>query len=487
MYQLPIEIISEILINNSYEDLASIRRVNRTLNKIYQEPLFWLLKAQKEFDVTLDQFYLAPFVGWKSLLDPHLKARYHYLSLLSREQVTFGSEKIKTISLCLKRAIKIRHNKLINYFINLGGDNFGIVIDQAVKIGDENLYHYLKIVYQQERDKLISISQRDGYPGLTDHLINFSPDNNYGYLPSAIKGGNPNLINLFLDQLLLYIDENPWELTEDYLIPNFLDRTLAIAIEYNQPLVIDKLLKYIDNPTDIYLYHDGRNNNCRDLSTLSDKEKFVLLRGAIKNGHIDLINTIIDTGLLERTDDFFDIIFHPNTKLSALFSLLNEAIVGKQIESFNLILSLCDSMNLNSLLSIAVSTNIKFVNLLLSSIDKVNIDHITISRAIKKGNWDIILLLMKYYTDEHIKLSLNYCCIHGHKDLLLLFMDFIQTHNLNINYQLTPTNLGIDYDLLMILIDHGFKITETENRTFIINKFKTSIYLWQTLKNKANH
>jgi hypothetical protein len=101
---VPPELCVQIFLNLPYEDVIRCRRVCRFFRELSTTPSFW--RAKCHYDFPTPKF------------PPLISSRPHdvYLELVSRDDVTMGSEKFKTWEKCLGRAMAKGHLKLVQYF-----------------------------------------------------------------------------------------------------------------------------------------------------------------------------------------------------------------------------------------------------------------------------------------------------------------------------------------------------------------------------------
>lgn len=251
--------------------------------------------------------------------------------------MTYDSEKIKSVNLCLTRAIKTKNYSLVNYFINLGINDFKRIlmdsferdefdlfeniiklmivnlyrpVKEALNIGDESLYIKLLAIIDLEKGSLKKLIDNPRYIHLLDriHITQLAK-----FLDRALKGDNQNLIVNFLSKIN---DCN-----------QFSEDCIEVLVKHRY-LYFEILSEYMLSSNVCYQLGKQNNYNIR-VNSLSDINIFYLLTGAVEAGHIDLMDTLFKTGIMTRLP-----IPHHFWSL-----LLAKTIKGKNIDLFKLILS----------------------------------------------------------------------------------------------------------------------------------------------------
>ena len=89
MNLLPYENLLNIALNIPYEELSPLCNTNKTFHKLCNDPYFWSIKAQQDFDVPSEEFYL-------NLTNPRERYFRYYLEYAENNLVPYNEVQIST-------------------------------------------------------------------------------------------------------------------------------------------------------------------------------------------------------------------------------------------------------------------------------------------------------------------------------------------------------------------------------------------------------
>ena len=129
---LILEMKDEILRNPSLsiDDIIAFCQTSK-INSDACNPSFWRKLLKRDFNVvpTTD-----------------INPRQLYIQIYSENDVTYGSEKILALNLCLYRALLKNNISLVNYFLQKGADDWDLLSFMSATIDNEDLIYYALVL-----------------------------------------------------------------------------------------------------------------------------------------------------------------------------------------------------------------------------------------------------------------------------------------------------------------------------------------------------
>lgn len=402
MELFPKDVINEIALRLSYGDLINTALTQK--NIYHKLRNIWCQKGQQEYPDLYDYWrQKAPFAA--------LSDHQYYLWLYSQDNVTYGSEKFKTLSLCLTRAIKLGDANLIHYFQSKGAT-----------------YDYNSLKALGEKGKLEIIKTQEVL------IKSLSLNELSRIFMKAGQYGRNEII-----EYLLKINGGQ----ESHVYQCFI---LYGAIKGNQ----EHLFKHEQlNCEDIIpelIYYSARQNNLPHLIkylTYDDIDDICIIeaiRGAIKGKHILLYQNIIN-----HQEEFSKFPYN----LPPISNYLDVLIVSRNIELFRDLydkyVDEIDFYTLNQCIYFAfrygqheiiehLLSSTLMTNFLGSGQDLFGWFKLTGYR-IRKNHWQVLRSISQpqffaFVSNLRTRLyNFNKMAKYGHKDFLLYFFEQNDTQN----------------------------------------------------------
>src|SRR5689334_10816439 len=113
-------LLRTLLFQADYDTILNYCRSHLQAQEICRDKVFWIQKAQKEFNISPNNFR-----------NTTLSPAQRYLELLTQNDgIAYGSEQFISLDKFVKRAIRQNRNDLVEYAINLEFNNWQIPLKE---------------------------------------------------------------------------------------------------------------------------------------------------------------------------------------------------------------------------------------------------------------------------------------------------------------------------------------------------------------------
>lgn len=413
---------------------------------ICKDPVFWLLKAQKEFGISEEAFR-----------DTKLSAFQRYIQLATEEgYVSKESEKHLTTSEFAKRAIRRNNMDLLKRAITNGFKNWSMALYEAGKVGNTTLIDELfkfRLDYQSAAEGTL----KGGYRELFDQIYSKGRDWNWqSLINAAAYSGNLDLFNYVASMNKIELD---------------LNQILATALERNHKELFNHIRSLSQNVKISWktlcggAAKSGNKNTLDYIITLVPVNYCInwvyVLQEAVKGGNEEMFNEILKLVPPEQEIDWKDlVIFAARTGKRLLLKYIL-SLVPKNV-----------SLNPTAIaVAIMLSGNMFMLYEFLKSVDKISWNYLlSISlRSEDLGTFDNLLKMVPLGRDITWNTLINTAITTANKQVLChvlyllplttnldwneLINSAVETLNTEIGEYLLlkiPINYRIDWDELLL-------------------------------------